>query len=453
MKLLYATMQFGQGYGQGTERYLSVLGDGMRRRGHETHYLAGDPEQRGPKLALGEVVQREPLVRAYPAYGWMSVRGTSARALATLLNDEPPDLIHLANPAHIGVGLIAAARQMHIPIVVTVMDYWWLCPKHTLRHFEGKICNGQVPWWECVTCCAAEHPRGWMRGLARVPALRATLLPPTLLAGAVMGGLPVGEAWRWIRRQALLRDALNSVDAVIFPSQTGRELLQPHLRDPSCHSIPYGLEARWFAAGTSKGAREQPQADGQRRRDPTDVTIGYAGALAEHKGVHLLLGALTHLGWTRTHVRIAGEGSPRYLEQLRQLAAGLEVEFAGSLPSSEMPAFLSGLDLLIVPSLWPENLPIAVLEAQALGVPVLSSRVGGIAEMLPHPAHAFEPGSADSLAERLAAWCSGAVPSVTARVASADEMVGQTLDVYAQVTAPGRAAEGRNVRPKALVGM
>jgi len=438
-------MQLGRGYGQGTERYLSILTAGMRQRGHETVCIAGDPERRGPELALGEVMEREPLVLAYPTRGWMSVMGTPPEELTPLLHSQRPNVVHLANPAHIGVGLIGAAQSLRIPVVVTIMDYWWLCPKHTLEHYQGRICDGRVAWRECVRCVAAGHARGWPRLLARVPVLRAALLPPTLFLGALMKGLPVHEVRRWTHRQAILNDALSGADAVIFPSRTGRKLLEPRLGGPECHTIPYGLEQRWFEPGRAQSARAGQQGGDQGRRDPARITVGYAGALAEHKGVHLFLEALATLEWKATRVRIAGGGPPQYMAHLKHLATDLNVEFVGRLNREQMPAFLSELDVLVAPSLWPENLPIVVLEAQAFGVPVLGSRVGGIAEMLPGPDHLFEPNSKDSLAERLAAWCSGAIPPGTAQVSTADEMTAQTLNVYERVVARrhGSAQERR----------
>jgi len=449
VKILYATMQLGRGYGQGTERYLSILAAGMRRRGHETVCIAGDPERRGPELALGKVVEREPLVLAYPTRGWMSVMGTPPEELTAVLRGRRPDVVHLANPAHIGVGLICAARSLRIPVVVTIMDYWWLCPKHTLEHYQGRICDGRVAWRECVRCIAAGHSRGWLRSLAHMPILRAALLPPTLFLGAVMKGLPVREVRRWTHRQAILNDALNGADAVIFPSRTGRKLLEPRLAGPECHSIPYGLEQRWFDSERSQSARAGRRGGHQGRRDPARITVGYAGALAEHKGVHVFLEALAALEWNATRVRIAGGGPPKYVTYLKHLAAGLNVEFVGRLNREQMPAFLSELDLLVAPSLWPENLPIVVLEAQALGVPVLGSRVGGIAEMLSGLDHLFEPNSKDSLAERLAAWCSEAVPPATAKVSTADEMTARTLNVYERVVA-GRDGSAQERRAPAV---
>jgi glycosyltransferase involved in cell wall biosynthesis len=95
-----------------------------------------------------------------------------------------------------------------------------------------------------------------------------------------------------------------------------------------------------------------------------------------------------------------------------------------------MPDFLSRLDVLVVPSTWPENLPIIVLEAQALDVPVLGSRVDGIAESIADPMRLFDAGSADSLAKCLSRWAANPGSSEPPTVATAAEMVDRTLEVY-----------------------
>ena len=77
------------------------------------------------------------------------------------------------------------------------------------------------------------------------------------------------------------------------------------------------------------------------------------------------------------------------------------VEFLGSVPPGEMPAFLRTLDVLAITSLWPENLPLILLEAQASGVPVVASRLAGVAHQVKDERLLFEPGSAEGLAAAL----------------------------------------------------
>jgi glycosyltransferase involved in cell wall biosynthesis len=423
MKILYATMQFGPGYAQGTERYVSMLAGGMGGHGHSTAILAGDPEGYRPGRRLGEVVQEQPRVLHYPSTGWMAVQGLPPGQLDALLEREQPDLVHIANPAHIGIGLQEAARRRGLPVVFTVMDFWWLCPKHTLFDDRKTTCDADVAWGDCLRCLARSDSRGWLRAAASLPGAPRLILPPLYAGRWLLRGGSRAELLAWRDRRDLLGQALAAADAVIFPSRAAQIRVGPHVVPERSHSIPYGLEPRWFASRRSRSL-DSPIA-------PPGLTVGFAGALAEHKGPHLLLEALRELGWNRTRVRLAGGGADvAYLAGLRAAATGLAAEFLGPVSSADMPAFLAGIDVLVVPSIWPENLPIVVLEALAAGVPVLASRVDGIGQVLPD-GMLFAMGSAGDLAARLQAWAARPVnPPPQEPLLDDAEMVNRTLEVY-----------------------
>lgn len=425
MKILYATMQFGEGYFQGTERYVTTLMRGMAQRGHETVIYAGDPEGRGTAAQLGEVVSEQPRVRFIPSKGLLGVQGISPEAWRKVLDEERPDRVHVANPAHIGLGLITAASQAQIPVIVTIMDYWWLCPKHLLTHYSGKTCDAHVPWTECLRCMGLSDKRAWVRWVASLPASGSTTLPLLFFGRGLTRGLAFAELGRWRKRQEFTLAALNAASAVIFPSAAARNFIAARLEHQRTHDVPYGIDELWFA---------QPEHKRVKPSTPEDAVLGFAGALEPHKGTHLILEAAHQLGWTKTRIRIAGSGSDAaYERRLRQLAQGLNVEFAGRLQSDQMPDFLRSLDLFLLSSSWPENLPIAMLEAQAAGIPVMSSKVAGAAEAIGDAGMLFEIGDAASLARQLAAWVErGAedAPPKANKVNTIGEMVAQTLGVY-----------------------
>ncbi len=428
MKILFVTMQFGRGYSQGTERYLSLLAAALEKLGHEAVFLAGDPERRGPNAALGEVVERSPRVFACPTTGWMTVRGMTADRYADLLAQQKPDLVHLANPGHIGVGVLEAAAQARMPTVVSVVDFWWLCPKHTLHHHTGGVCSGDVTPAQCLHCIAASHESGLLRSLAKLPAARSLALPLLMFGRARMRGLPAEELGFWRNRRAVTLNALNAADAVIFLSKTAKGLLESRLNSPSLHLIQNGLEARWFAPPRI-AARPKP-------RSPEKLVIGYAGALAPHKGVHTLIDAIARLAWKHTTIRIAAAAeSGSYAAALRRSARGLNVEFVGRVAGDAMPEFLDSLDVLTVPSLWPENVPMAVLEAFARGKSVIASSMPGIAELIDDPLLLFEPGSAADLASSLQNWLDRPEFPPVPTVRTAEQMAADTLHVYERIRA------------------
>ena len=115
--------------------------------------------------------------------------------------------------------------------------------------------------------------------------------------------------------------------------------------------------------------------------NPTPV-IGVAARLATMKGLEYLLESIAAL-WRRglgCQLHIAGEGPLR--DSLTGLAQSLgvssHVSFLGQY--YEMPRFYRSLDVLVLPSISTEGLPLSILEGMATGLPVVSTRVSGIPE-------------------------------------------------------------------------
>ncbi len=77
------------------------------------------------------------------------------------------------------------------------------------------------------------------------------------------------------------------------------------------------------------------------------------------------------------------------LEQYQLRVAGLSrpvsapnVIILGQQPANRMPGLIAGASCIIVPSIWPENCPMIILEALRAGVPIVASRIGGIPELI-----------------------------------------------------------------------
>ncbi|MHC4443413.1 MAG: glycosyltransferase [Planctomycetota bacterium] len=422
MKIVFVTMQFGRSYVQGTERYVGSLGRCLRDRGHAVNYLAGDPLHLDSPRKLGHVIDADEKIYAYPTRGWMSVVGLSPKRIAQWLKKQQPDIVHINTPAHIGVAAMLACRKLGIPCVVTVHDFWWVCPKGTLLRGGKEICDGTPPWYECVPCISADHPKGWVRMLSRFPAILSPLPLLLYFTRAGMRKMSPADMYRWTQRRSVIVECLNLADRMIFPSEMIGRVISPWLSHKRWQVIPNGLQKHWFA---------DPRAKTTKPRTPEDLTIGYAGAMAAHKAPHLLLEAVKHLGWTGTRVRLAGpQGDANYLEQLEKSARGLKVEFLGRLSVEEMPAFLRTLDIFAMTSIWPENCPYAVLEAQAAGVPVVGSNIGGVPELIGDERLMFQPGSAEGLARALTYVCDNPQYSIPTRVHTVDEMTDKAQLVY-----------------------
>jgi glycosyltransferase involved in cell wall biosynthesis len=130
------------------------------------------------------------------------------------------------------------------------------------------------------------------------------------------------------------------------------------------------------------------------------VVVGFAGTLAPHKGVDLLLEAARGLaGDLRVEIHGRFGDNPGYDDWLRSLAAGdPRIRFAGGFERERLPEVLGRLHCLVVPSRWRENTPFVCLEGRAAGLPVVASDLSGMAEAVPFGrGHLFRAGDAGDL--------------------------------------------------------
>jgi glycosyltransferase involved in cell wall biosynthesis len=107
-----------------------------------------------------------------------------------------------------------------------------------------------------------------------------------------------------------------------------------------------------------------------------------AGRLSAEKGIAVAIKAIAHLP-EPAHLDIAGDGPIRAeLEALAAAEAPGRVTFHGRLPKDRLFDLLRRSAVAVVPSTWYENQPMAVLEAMAIGLPVIGSDIGGLPELI-----------------------------------------------------------------------
>ena len=126
----------------------------------------------------------------------------------------------------------------------------------------------------------------------------------------------------------------------------------------------------------------------------------YAGRLAEEKGVADAIAACRAAG---VPLVVAGDG-PQAAALRAAYGAGTadSPRFAGRVDAVELARLRAGAALALVPSRYEEILPLAALEAMAAGLPVVASRAGGLAELVPEPG-LHPPGDVPAMAERIRA--------------------------------------------------
>jgi len=275
----------------------------------------------------------------------------AARRFRAILRAAPVDVVHTHLIDGFSASIWRRARREGVPVVHTAHDYHLLCPRAFLLDRNWRIC--------------------------RDPGL----------------GCRLYRAWH-------LRTAAE-LDLFVSPS---RFLLdrhraagyQPARSAVIRNGIPLPADAAAIRAARPAGG---------------PVRFLLMCRLTVEKGVRVALAAAARMpAEAGFELVIAGRG-PLEDEVRQAAAADPRIRFAGYVAGADKTALLAEAHHLLVPSLWYENAPLAVIEAAAYGLGVVASRIGGIPELVREGRTGllFEPGDAAGLAAAMSGLTDGTI--------------------------------------------
>lgn len=398
---LYPPQSFG-----GAEKVVEVLAEGMAGCGLTVAaaHQVRDPVRKPPPDAGGTPcrhgVQVHPLRHRNPLWIEDSARWPgpvrNLNKLATLFNvvtahdfgrvlDEfRPDIVHSHSMSDLTTLMWASAARRRLPIVHTLHDYDLLCIRGSL-YKDGRRCEPRH------TACAAFS--------------------------------------------AVKRRHHRAVSSVVGVSTS---ILQTHLDHGFFdHLPPERRRTIWNPLRQSAPVGTGAAPAGRPARDPArPLTFGFLGRLVPEKGIQVLLQACRSLPAEGWRLRVGGR-APGGIAALEAAAAGLPVQFEGFV---DPQAFLAGIDVLVVPSVWLEPFGLTIVEAYAAGVRVIGACSGGVAEIVGavDPDGLVAPDDAPALAKRMRDWMQPGTPAqpqaealqqALARIRP-EQVVAQYLGVY-----------------------
>ena len=410
MKLLLTVHQFFPNYFSGTEVLTYSVAKELLRRGHEVAVLTGfpaatqlDDADRFDEYDLeGMHVYR--FHHAYVPMGDQNVvteieydNHLSAQYFTRILQDFKPDVVHFFHMSRLGIGMIDAVVSAKIPAYYTPTDFWSICPTAQLLLHGGKVCPGPTAYAGNCVKHVAELTRGpRVAGIARrVPDAVADVIVK-LTAEGILPSYPLSDEISAMRRRmGLLVSRLNWLQGIVSPTKLMTRVLTENGVDPELMiSSGYGIDVGGYDTALAEVPAGEP------------LTVGFIGTLAPHKGCHVLIEAFKGLPPGNARLKIYGNPAdfPAYYAGLQQRAEGHPaIEFMGTFPNAEIGKVISGLHVLVVPSLWYENTPLVVYSSLAARRPVVASDFPGLSETITHDSNGliFAPGDFTALRRQL----------------------------------------------------
>ncbi|MBT3340820.1 MAG: glycosyltransferase family 4 protein [Planctomycetes bacterium] len=310
----------------GATEYLRQLLPQMESRGHETCLFSLDHESPDASEARPSAHYRYPF-NTGPLRRHLDFRRHNpalAHCLTQFIQAEKPDLVHIQNLLPFRRTVFSTIQYIGLPLLMTVHDFTLVDPNPAKAPRVGL--KGAVLRVRDHFCLKVDQKA--------VFEATSRFLCPTQ---ALQEGIP-------------------------FPD--GKTVVQ---------RLPIALQ--------ESSPLETP------KPDEGHLRIFFAGTLFTSKGVDILLHALHQAKGRAAEatLEIAGQGDQE--SKLKQLVADLGLEhrvtFLGHLDKAAMNLAYKRAHLQALPSRVPENSPLTVLEAGALGRPSVASHAGGVPELLP----------------------------------------------------------------------
>lgn len=257
----------------------------------------------------------------------------------SLLVEESFDIVHFHLLYRLSTRLPVITKELRIPSVATLHDYWLLCAMGHLLDTKGRECTGPESPEKCAAC---------FNGFEKQPS---------------------GEVVTFFReRISAAKSGYEAIDINFSPSS--------FLAD--CHARygftrPEILPLGWIPVLPSAHLKT----------DKAPIVFGYLGQIIGRKGLDILLAASARIQHENWEIRIYGEvyQSDYFAPLYEFIRNHTRIHYCGPFCSTDLERLYADIDVAVVPSRR-ENYPLTVLEALSAKVPVIATDVGGVREIM-----------------------------------------------------------------------
>jgi len=360
MRVLLVIHGYPRRYNAGSEIYTQTLAHALADAGCEVSIFAREEDPFLPDYHLR--IETDPLRADIPVHLVNHARSNSRfqndeidAVFSHVVDTVQPQIVHFGHLNHLSMGLPSVANKREIPTVFTLHDFWMMCPRGQFLQWgltsdePWALCDGQKD-----EKCASHCFNRFVEGLD------------------VRSEVRHWESWVNKRMQAS-REACDAIDLFLAPS---RRLMDRHVREfglspEKIEYLDYGFDLE--------------RLDNRNRITEGPFVFGYIGRHHPSKGIHDLIDAFCELEGDSL-LRIWGRPQGQITDSLKRRVekypgASKRIEWLPEYNNEEIVSnVFNQCDCIVVPSIWDENSPLVIHEAQQCSIPVITANKGGMGE-------------------------------------------------------------------------
>lgn len=347
MNILYVVHQFFPEYYTGTERFVLNLCRQMQKMGHCITVLTHNTTKReqtkkAKKLEyINYQFQNIPVIsishQNLPHSFDFNIYHPEMESFYEMIFEENNfEIIHIGHPMRNG-SILKVAHKRNIPVVLTLTDFWLMCPNIIAVTKTSQLCECCDDGWKCLNTCFYLH---WKKAIKN--------------------------------RYKESNDFLLTSQFITSPSKFLAGLF---IKNFGCNIqvIKHGVDYSGIIQNKKMIRKNE------------NIVFGHIGTVLPHKGVHIIIQALKLIDHKNIKIKIFGNYLNKkryYLDLLDMIKGDSRIEFMGEYKDNAMQEIMNSIDCSICASIWWENSPLTILTSLAYRVPVITTNVGGSAEFI-----------------------------------------------------------------------
>jgi len=399
----------------GSEFYTQSLTEELAKK-HQVMIIYSKLNKNNPELLLDGNLESKnifikPVTRIPPTNFVSTYYNPSAdHEIVNIIRNYSPDLVHIEHLMHHSISIIHELSALSLPIIITLHDYWYLCPQCFLtKPKKGGLCEGPQKGTRCLSCENADKN-------LYIPLVNSFSSNPIAVHSVAF----LKNFISFLFRNKIKLFCLNILKRFTSPysrlneTKTRLQKMVTVLNEANLIIAPSNLLAERY---NNEGVKNiivlshgiQDILDKDFKKDKYDnisnknITFAYVGSISRHKGVHVLIEAFNKIISPKAELLIYGKMGLDipYEKELISIKRSPYIKFMGFVEHNKIYELLKNVDVIVIPSICTENYPLIANEAFLAQTPVIASNVGGLNELVKNGVSGFifESGNSHKLFE------------------------------------------------------